>query len=347
MPKYYDGQKLLSLKDINKETPEIFISTSNRSAGKTTYFGRKLVNDFIKKGTKFILVYRFAYEVYDAYEKFFSDIQRLFFSEYTMTQKMMEKDVFGALFLAKGDEEPQHCGYVISLNKADNIKKCSHLLSDAGVMLFDEFQSESGQYAPNEVQKFQSIHTSLARGGGQQVKYLPVIMISNFVSLLNPYYTALRISERLQDNTNYLRGEGWVLEQGFNDSASQAQKESAFNRAFGDNKYNKFSSDKFYLNDNNTFIKKMSGSNKYLFSLHFEGEWYGFRYYSDEGVVYVTKSHDKTHGRKYAVKPEDMTEETTLATTALVINFREAFDRGAFRFQNLECKAAAFGLLSY
>ena len=37
MSEYYNGSKLLSLKDINKQTPEIFISTSNRSAGKTTF----------------------------------------------------------------------------------------------------------------------------------------------------------------------------------------------------------------------------------------------------------------------------------------------------------------------
>lgn len=347
MANFYNGSKLLSLKDINKERPEIFISTSNRSAGKTTYFSKMLVNDFIKSGKKFILVYRFAYEVYDACEKFFSDIRNLFFPEYTMNQKMMEKDVFAALFLAKGEEEAVNCGYVISLNKADNIKKCSHLLADAGIMFFDEFQSEAGQYASNEIQKFQSIHTSLARGQGEQVKYLPVIMVSNFVSLLNPYYTALKISERLQENTNYLRGDGWVLEQGFNDSASKAQKASAFNRAFGESKYNKFSADRFYLNDNNTFIKKMNGRGSYIFSLHSSGAWYGVRFYSDQAILYVSKSADLTSPKKYAANPEDMTEETLLISATMKIRLRDMFDRGAFRFDNLESKAAAFSLLSY
>ena len=44
--KYYDGTKLLSLMDINGKRPEIYISTSNRSAGKTTYFNRFFVNRF-------------------------------------------------------------------------------------------------------------------------------------------------------------------------------------------------------------------------------------------------------------------------------------------------------------
>ena len=50
---YYDGTKLLSIKDINGNTPSLYICTSNRSAGKTTYFNRLLVNRFLDKGEKF------------------------------------------------------------------------------------------------------------------------------------------------------------------------------------------------------------------------------------------------------------------------------------------------------
>ena len=350
MAKYYDGTKLLNLLDINKEKPEIFISTSNRSAGKTTFFGKYLVDGFLKKGEKFILLYRYSYELTDIADKFFSDIRNLFFPEYVMTQKMQEKDTFASLRLHKVDSEEEiECGYALSLNKADNIKKCSHLLSDACVMLFDEFQSESNQYTSNEIQKFHSIHTSLARGNGKQVKYLPVIMISNFVSLLNPYYTALRISGRLQENTNYLRGEGWVLEQGFNETASKAQKESAFNRAFGDTAYNKFSSEKFYLNDNNTFIKKMPSKGKYLFSFVSDGKWYGVRWLPEQGFLYVNKSPDLTHPLKYACEVSDMTSDTILftPTDAKLMQLRFRFEQGGFRFADLESKGATFVLLSY
>lgn len=350
-PKYYDGTKLLNLMDINKEKPEIFISTSNRSAGKTTFFGKYLVDGFLKKKKKFILLYRYAYEITDVANKFFTDIRNLFYPNLVMTQENREKDTFVELFIEDVTQEDSKvaCGYALSLNKADNIKKCSHLLSDAQIILFDEFQTESGSYAPNEVVKFMSIHTSLARGNGSQVRYLPVIMISNFVTLLNPYYTALHISERLQINTNYLRGEGWVLEQGFNESASSAQKGSAFNRAFGETSYNKFSSEKFYLNDDNTFVAKLTGKSMYICSLHYEDKWYGMRYYSDLGLLYVSKSADLTHGRKYAVQVSDMTDETILlkGVSGMLIKLRDAFDRGQFRFQDLNCKGAIFTLLSY
>ena len=80
--KYYDGTKLLSMKDLNGDKPEIYICTSNRTAGKTTYFARMLMNRFLKKDEKFCLVYRFDYELGGVDGKFFKDIGELFFQEY-------------------------------------------------------------------------------------------------------------------------------------------------------------------------------------------------------------------------------------------------------------------------
>ena len=77
MANFYDGTKLLSLSDINGNKPEIYICTSNRSAGKTTYFGRYCVNRWIKYGEKFCLIYRYNYELDDCAEKFYKDIGKL------------------------------------------------------------------------------------------------------------------------------------------------------------------------------------------------------------------------------------------------------------------------------
>ena len=49
MCSYYDGTKLLYLTDLDGKQPEILMVTTNRTGGKTTYFGRLCVNKF-KKG---------------------------------------------------------------------------------------------------------------------------------------------------------------------------------------------------------------------------------------------------------------------------------------------------------
>jgi hypothetical protein len=93
-------------------------------------------------------------------------------------------------------------------------------------MLFDEFQSESNHYCVDEIKKLLSVHTSIARGNGEQIRYVPVFMLSNPVSIINPYYVELGISNRLHDDTKFLKGDGYVLENGFIETASKAQQES-------------------------------------------------------------------------------------------------------------------------
>ena len=228
MGNYYDGTKLLSLTDINGNRPEIYMCTTNRTGGKTTYFGRLVVNRFLDKREKFGLLYRYNYELDDCAEKFFKDIGELFFNGYTMTSKKRAKGIYHELYL---NGEP--CGYAVSINSADQVKKNSHFFSDVKRLIFDEFQSESNTYCPNEIKKFISVHTSMARGQGEQNRYLPVYMLSNPVSIINPYYVELGISSRLTDETRFLRGDGFVLEQGFVESAADAQKSSGFNKEIG------------------------------------------------------------------------------------------------------------------
>lgn len=128
------------------------------------------------------------------------------------------------------------CGWGIALNSCDKVKKMSHLLSSAERMLFDEFLPESGKFLKNEVEKLLSIHISIARGVGLSSKFLPIYMIANNVSIINPYFTQLGIS-KLIDNKEYYKGEGWVLELKTVENASKQLKQSSFNKAFSNKKY--------------------------------------------------------------------------------------------------------------
>ena len=202
---FYDGTKLLSMKDIKGQTPEIFMCTTNRSGGKTTWFNRYVLKKFITKREKFALFYRFKYELDDVADKFFKDIGSLFFPDYTMSSQRKSDGIYHELILTKvGDEEGVCCGYAIALNSADAIKKMSHFFSDVQRIVMDEFQSETNHYCPDEVRKFRSVHTSIARGQGKMSRYVPVFMIANPITLLNPYYVALDITTRLKAKTKFL-----------------------------------------------------------------------------------------------------------------------------------------------
>ena len=342
--KYYNGTKLLSMLDINGNKPEIYMCTTNRTGGKTTYFSRLLVNRFLDKGEKFALIYRFNYELDDCADKFFKDIGKLFFKDKVMEKKRRASGIFHELFLDKVS-----CGYAISLNSCDQLKKYSHLFSDVSRIMFDEFQSESNHYCADEIKKLLSVHTSIARGNGEQIRYVPVYMLANPVSIINPYYVELGISSRLRDDTKFLRGDGYVLEQGFVDSASKAQLSSGFNRAFSRNNYVAYSAQCVYLNDNKAFIDKPSGNSRYIGTLKYNNRDYGLREYGELGIVYCDDKPDVTFKYKITVTTSDhQINYVMLRKNDLFIsNLRFLFEHGCFRFKDLNCKEAVLKALSY
>lgn len=343
---FYDGAGLLSQKDLNGNIPELYLTTTNRSGGKTTYFSRLLVNKFnTGRIRKFGLIYRYNYELDGVADKFYKDIQGLFFPGTEMTNKRRAAGIYHELFI---NDAP--CGYAFALNSADQLKKYSHLFSDTDAMFMDEFQSETNHYCSDEVRKFISLHTTIARGQGKQVRYVPVYMCSNPVSLINPYYTALKISARLREDTHYLRGNGFVLEQGFVESASQAQKESAFNQAFANDSYVSYATQAtVYLNDNKAFIEKPTGQNRYVCTLRYGGCDYGIRQYSEDGVIYCDDTPDRTCTARIAVDtPDHQKNYVMLKQNDLFLqNLRYYFERGCFRFKDLKCKEAVLEALSY
>lgn len=344
MSKYYDGTKLLSMVDINGNKPEIYMCTTNRTGGKTTYFGRLCINRFLDKNEKFGLLYRYNYELDDIADKFYKDLGSLFFPGYTMTSKRRAKGTFQELFLNE-----KSCGYALSLNNADQIKTYSHLFSDIQRMIFDEFQSETNHYCDNETKKFISIHTSIARGQGEQVRYVPVYMLSNPVSIINPYYVEMGISGRLKDDTKFLRGDGFVLEQGYIESAGIEQKNSGFNRAFSKNSYTAYSSECVYLNDNKAFVEKPAGKSKYLCTLRYKGSDFALREYTESGLIYCDDKADSSFLTRISVTTDDHNINYVMLkrNDFFLSNLRYFFEHGCFRFKDMRCKEAVLSALSY
>lgn len=330
--------------DLNGKKPEIYMVTTNRTGGKTTYFGRLCVRRFLENGEKFGLIYRYNYQLSDIADKFYKDIGNLFFKGTQMTTKRMAGGSYHELFL-----DEKSCGYAFSLNSAEQLKNYSHLFSDVKRMIFDEFQSETNHYCSNEIKKLFSIHTSVARGQGEQTRYVPVYMLSNPVSIINPYYTELGISVRLTEDTKFLRGDGFVLEQGYVESASEAIKESGFWRAFANNTYASYASEAVYLNDSKAFVERPKGNSRYIATLKYNGSTFGIREFADEGIIFCDDKPDMSYPFKLTVTTQDHEVNYVMLkkNDMFITNMRFFFEKGCFRFKDLRCKEALLKALSY
>lgn len=350
-PLFYNGDKILNLLDLNKRKPELFFITSNRNAGKTTYFIKKFVSEFLKFKKTTCYLFRYSYELDgDCVGKIFGGVQELFFSDYIFTQKKTEKGKLVDLYIQKKDksEPPELIGWAISISDAANIKRFSHKIK-CDYIFFDEFQAEFNSYLPDEILKFQSIHKSLARGFGEQVRYLPVILTGNPVTILNPYYTALGISARLNKNVKFLRGNGWVLEQGFNESARDASLDSGFETAFsaaGSDNYSAYAAEGNYFNDSDFGIIKNPGEPGNPIFCIFENDiFYIFENLKKTGKIRIKKSRGAA-GQICKRDPRSTGNYPLLSFEQKAI-LKNLFDNNKICFDSLESKDLIFKILSY
>lgn len=333
--KYYDGYKLLNKKDLDGEKPEIFICTGNRAAGKSYYFKRFLVKNFINdQENKFMVVFRKRDEMGDALTAFMEDIKSDdAFKDLLQFDYKSASEMSGAyqVWYLNGEE----MAFATYMNAAEKIKRAAARFIDTKWIFFDEVQSEVYAYVENEVSKFISIHTSVARGNGKQSRYVPCILVGNSASMANPYFLTMGISDRYVPQAKFIRGNGWVAEFTQNESAEKALKESRFNVAFAKNKYIQYATENAFLLDYTNFVEKMSLRNS-VFVWHFlvDDKHIGCWYLDDENMFYFCSQYDPSQ-RAIALTKEDH-DTGTLYMLVTVDKLRQFFDRGFVRFETLE-----------
>lgn len=334
MKQYYDGTKILSMLDIERNKPAIRFISGNRTAGKTYFVSRMIVRRFLKTGRKFMLLYRFNNELEGVADSFFKDLGSIEWPDKVMGDAWIGNGLFKELYL---DGVP--CGYAVALNTADKVKRMSARFNDVDTIFMDEFQSETEHYCPKEIEKFQSIYVSVARGKGEQSRYVEVIMVSNLVTVLNPYFMRMGINKRLEPDTKFLRGRGWVLERTYNDNAATAMANSAFGKAFEGSAYMKYSQDNTYLLDNELMIQKLTGERQmYCIIVDNEKNYGVWRMRS--GLYYVDSKFDPNCRHKLTAKLDVHSGNTMLVTPANPIakTLKMMFSQGNMRFAEIDCK---------
>lgn len=334
MSEFYDGCKLMSLLDLDKEPPSIYLCCGNRTAGKTYFFKRMMLRNFVKKGEKFAVLVRFGYELKNCSDNFFKDLNGIDFPDDTMTDKEQIKGAYSSLYF-NGKE----CGYVISINAADTIKKHSSVFVDVKRMFLDEFMSETGKYCPDEIRKFQSIVISISRGGGKHTRRVPVYMAANAVSIMNPYFVQFGIHKKITMDTKFMRGKGWVLEQTFNESAAESIKQTGIYKAFSDDKHMGYVTGDFYLLDNHNFVENLKGEKIPRITLTRNNQSYGLWEMVNSGLYLISHSYDPSIRSVYALDLDTHKNGTLLLTKGKFINaLRQSFDRGQVWFEDMTCK---------
>lgn len=338
--KYFEAHHVTDFKDAEGNTPEILLVDGNRTGGKTTGFSRMLVDDFLRDGWKFMLIVRYKNDLQNISEAFFKDIKSLFFEGHEMKSKSFANGAYLELYL-----DGTSCGYATALSMAGKIKRYSHVFSDVHHMFLDEYQDENNLYLPDEVRKLQSIHTTVARGQGQAIRFVPLYMCSNSISIFNPYYLALGITSKINSKTKVYRGTGFVLLRLIIKDVAKAQKLSSFNRAFSGSGYLNSSIDNTFLNDDSFNVEKRKVSGSAVFIFYCNGQLYSAYYNAMDGW-YIRKGGDGSITPCFGVMETDRGDGVTAIRNSFYMSrLRYDYEDASIFYDSQETKKAFMSLL--
>lgn len=336
---FYDGSTLLNKKCKGGKKPEIYISQTLRTYGKTTFYFCHMLRNFIKSGKPFGLLVRYKYEVSSGVSSMLSKIGEFYdfdpglVKNYNLAAGNVKKVVFNGVPMF----------YVFALNGAKQVKVLSSELSSISEYCMDEIQPEDNKYLPDEIEKFISIHVSISRGVGEASRHVPVYLLTNDVSYLNPYYVTLGISSSVDWRTKYLRGDGFVFESIGSEYIVKEQIGSSFNSAFKNHQNMGYIlGKKSLLAKDKNDIMKLAGNKNPIFTIVSNAVKYGL--WKAGGFYYFSKKYDPNIKYIYGVSQEDCLEFGVQNRKVLDLNFyRNFFENGVMRFDSPEAKTA--GLL--
>ena len=345
-------KKWLLKKDNEGYYPEIYVGMSNRTGGKTYFMAYLLLKLYETFGTKFVLEARTGTELGRTAEGIFAAVLHEF-NNWSIEERIVVNNVYSEIYLTyehevednkedgasmKTEKCTEKIGYVVVINASDKIKKFSSAFYDAEIMLFDEFQAV--QYVPDEVNKWVNIHISIARGNGKATRYLPIIMLSNSLSIVNPYFELWKLSSKIQTDTKLYREAGLSVLRFVNDEVADKQRESRFNIACKDSKILNSGIENTWLYDAKACVCKpeKSWGNCYYIATFLKNEnKFGVRLY-ENGFIYVNRSVDETCTNIYTMS-DDAEENVEFAKYSTVLQtLKAAFVKGKARFSDLSCK---------
>ena len=318
---YYSFNRLLSYGGT------INMAVGARGLGKTYGAKRLVIRNAVRKGEEFVYVRRFKTELKHV-STFFNDISAEF--------PEFEFRVAGrtASYRRRGDEDSPWTtlGYFIALSSAATLKSVSY--PKVTTMIFDEFIIETGsrRYLPGEVDTFLDLYSTLDRNQDR----VRVLMLSNAVRSVNPYFVEWRLSPA---KTFQRRGSGYVVcEIIDNEAFADRVSETKFGRFIrtASPEYAKYAIDNEFSDNTPALLGRKPPSARCVGIVRTRAGV--FSTWINERDYWVQKRVPKGGPRfAYAVRPDD--GETLLERSSPILQvMRAAFRSGRMRFDCVESR---------
>ena len=331
--KYYDGNRTLTHNCLFN-----FI-VGSRTAGKTFWFKKWAIEDFIKNENQFVYVRRYAKELKKSRKKFFDDIRFLFPDH--------ELKVVGDEFII----DDKVAGYCIILSTAKIEKSVPYPFVNK--IAFDEFLIEKSnyKYLQDDVGSFLNLYETIARPGSEHCD-VTAFFLANAITWTNPYFLFFKIKQPTKKDGNdkliWKNGE-ILLELSANEKLIEAKEKTRFGSIIKGTDYGDHSINNKFILDDPTFIEKKSPNAKYYFTFKYKENKFGVWVDFLEGKMWVSKSIDPSYKLVYSITMKDHEPNTmflkNISKSGQFKVFIENYKMGNVYFEDINIKNITYDVI--
>ena len=308
MSLYYDYTKTLSY------DADITAIISMRDRGKTYGIRKAVINDFLKRGQRFVEICRYKENLSMMLTGYFDKVAREFPDYIFKTEGKRAyiahrppEDENG-----KPKEKPkwQHIGYFIALTDAQNAKKATY--DKVNKVIFDEFiidkvNNPYGRYLPNEYNLLANLVDTVSRERPESDRKPHIIMMANACDLFNPYFAFWGIDKVPPFGYTWYRDKTVILH--YEDTEALADdkinKTVAGRMTKGTKEAVVAASNAFIVSDGGLIAKKPKNA-RYEFGIVADGKEFGVWSDWQEGYYYITSKclNDKNYLTYYVTRSD-------------------------------------------
>lgn len=300
-----------------------------RGLGKTYGAKKFALKNAVNKHEKFIYLRRYNTELKQI-STFFDDIQHEFPGyEFNLQGRT-------AVCRVIGDKKWREIGYFLALSTAGNVKSVP--FPDVTSILFDEFIIETGmsRYLPDEVTKFLDFYSTVDRYQDNT----RVLMMSNSVSIMNPYFAQWQIMPGDHEIQRF--GEGFICAH-FVDS-EQFAKEIA-NTRFGkfilkhDSRYAEYAVNNEFRDNDDRLVCRKSGEARYKYTIRCDAG--SFSVWEAIHAVFIQRRRPRADEILYTITDDVREDEIGLVTGDYMVRWlRAQYRRGRCFFDSAASRNA-------
>lgn len=281
----------------------IGFSCTNRGGGKTYFWKRRAIEQYIEKGCKFIYIRRRDVETKSACRTFFDDMQKVlgdYVGGYRGGKFYLKKST-GDVKEDRKFTDKDIAGLSFSLSTLMNTRSVP--LSNVKLIWFDEFLPEDGRFLnpqdlTYEPQILVSFFLSMARDVGTVLDNgAKFVCTGNVSSRYNPYFSYFNLDfstrDRCYNKDMNVYGELTVI-----DDVVDAYENSIIGGTLKNTKYGRYALFNEGLHDDERYITKKPVQSSTLFSL-WAHDWYTVCITKKHGYLYFRQMYDPQLPRRY------------------------------------------------